>query len=116
MKIVDRKTFLAMPENTVFSEWEMCIFGPLMIKGESLTNDFFQQEIADAVDSESSEDLVKQCEYAAATGFSIGMNFDVQGRNGLYHDGQMFAVWEPEDVSALIERLKECLPNTNREG
>lgn len=35
MRIVDRKTFLAMPIGTVFSKYEPCVFGNLCIKGET---------------------------------------------------------------------------------
>lgn len=33
------------------------------------------------------------------------MDFDNEGRDGFFNREQLFAVWEPADVSALMERL-----------
>jgi hypothetical protein len=33
------------------------------------------------------------------------MDFDCQGRDGLFDAAQLFAVWEPQDVAVLIARL-----------
>jgi len=108
MKIVDRRTFMALPKNTLFSKWEPCVFGWLEIKGESLKNDFLTQEIASAVKCDDSGEFADLCDEAARTGGSIVMDLDCEGRDGCFDDEQMFAVWERADVLALIERLKAC--------
>jgi len=41
----------------------------------------------------------------------LTMDFDSYGRDGLFDGDQLFAVWESNDVKALIERLTLCLPN-----
>jgi len=111
MKIVDRKKFMALPENTLFSKWEPCVFGELTIKGESWEHDFLTQEIASAVKCNDSGEFADLCEDAARTGESISLDLDCMGRDGCFDEGQMFAVWEAEDVLSLIERLKACVPN-----
>jgi len=109
MKIVNRRQFLALPENTVFSKYEPCVFGELMIKGESLANDFYAQEIGDAIFCSGSSDRVDKLGASERDGASLPMDFDCPGRDGLFDDDQMFAVWEPEDVRKLIARLQECV-------
>ena len=115
MKIVDRKTFIDFPENTLFSKWEPCNFGPLTIKGKSWEQDFLKQQIADTVKCNDSVGFVDLCYHAARTGESISLDFDCQGRDGMFDNKQLFAVWEREDVLALIERLKLCVPNIEHE-
>lgn len=106
MKIVDRKTFLALPAETLFSKYEPCVFGDLCIKGDSIgSNDFAYQQIADAVAAHDSGEFANKLFDAQASGESVAMDFDCQGRDGLFDDDQLFAVWEPADVAALIARL-----------
>jgi hypothetical protein len=111
MKIVDRKTFLALPEDTLFAKYAPCYVEELTIKGETLTgsDDFYYQAIALAVDANDSEEMFHRLHESQETGCSVPMNFDVQGRDGCFDEGQLFAVYERQDVEALIERLKRCL-------
>ena len=111
MKIVNRKTFLSMPEGTVFSKYEPCIFGNLMIKGETTKsgNDFWAQGITGAIKSDSSEERFDILLAKGKTGESIEMDFECEGRDGLYGEEELFAVWEIRDVKALVKRLEEAL-------
>ncbi len=114
MKIMKRIDFVKLPGNTLFSEYEPCWFGPLMIKGETLPtgNDWFDQQIADAIEHDG-EDFSKRLWRAQETGESIGMDFDFQGRDGNFDpDDRLYAVWEPQDVQHLINRLKRCVGAT----
>jgi len=112
MKIVDLKTFRSLPENTVFSKYAPCFFDDLQIKGETWEYDFVSQSIADAIECSGSDDFSSKLESAELTGKSLTMDFDSYGRDGLFDGDQLFAVWESNDVKALIERLTLCLPNT----
>ncbi len=109
MKIISRKNFLKMPVGTVFSKYEPCIFGELMIKGESLRNDFFCQQIVDAVDCDSSEKLHDTLINAAENGTNFNMDFDCEMRDGMFDDSELFAVWGEDDVQALVDRLRETI-------
>jgi len=112
MKIVDWKTFVDMPENTLFSKWEPCVFGELCIKGESLGNppiDFYVQYISDPVDFDNSSDYVDMCHAAAQNGDSLPIDLDCVQRDALFDQDQLFAVWEQDDVKLLIERLQRCV-------
>jgi hypothetical protein len=109
MKIVDRKTFLALPANTVFSKYEPCIFGDLCIKGDSFGEiDFFYQPISDAIDCHDSGEFHDKLTAAQERGESVSVDLDCQSRDGLFDADQLFAVWEPADVATLITRLARC--------
>ena len=114
MKIVKRIDFVKLPPETLFSEYEPCWFGPLMIKGDTLNgNDWCEQAIADAIESKG-DDYADILLRAEKTGESIGMDFDCQGRDGCFdEDTRLYAVWEPQDVQHLFNRLKRCLQNTS---
>lgn len=58
MRIVDRKTFLAMPEETVFAKYatlgnigEVCIKGETYVNGDGEGIDFLYQPLANSVDA-----------------------------------------------------------------
>ncbi len=116
MRLVNHQTFLALPTNTLFSTYEPHVFGPLMIKGDTLYGDggraidFCEQGIADSIDCTGSNDFDDQLTHALATGASLAMDFDSQGRDGTFEQDQFYAVWEAADVAALIRRLAQCLP------
>ena len=57
MKIVNKKTFLALPENTIFSKYDPHCFGDLCIKDETWSNDFIFLSFRDAIEAESSSEL-----------------------------------------------------------
>lgn len=110
MKIVKRPEFLKLPSGTVYSKYVHCAFEEMQIKGDSLANDWFYQDIVGAIDSTGSDDWSNKLFESAETGKSLAMDFDCQGRDGCFEpDEQMFAVWERADVEALIERLKATL-------
>lgn len=110
MKIVNRAQFLALPPNTLFSKYSPCFFGELEIKGQTWgdCNDFLSQQVSDAIACTGSEDFSNKLEDAQESGDSLAMDFQCMGRDGCFDADQLFAVWEPADVAALIERLKPC--------
>lgn len=110
MRIVDRKTFLAMPIGTVYQKYQPCCFDALMIKGETCaSNDWFEQEIGgNIVGTNNSEEFFTACE-AMQRGETRAIDFDIQGRDGLFDNEQLFAVWDRDDVTNLIARLTLAL-------
>ena len=106
MKIVDRKTFLSLPVGALFSDYEPCIFGELLIKGESWSEDYFTQKLSSAISCSSSDEFGKILEHARETGASVAMDFSCEARDGCFNEDQLYAVWERGDVEALIQRLQ----------
>lgn len=109
MKIVNRAQFLALPPNTLFSKYTPCVFQHLEINGETWGNDFLTQQIVDAIAYADSGDFSDKLHLSQECGDSLRMDFDCQGRDGCFDDDQLFAVWEREDVLALIARLQGCV-------
>lgn len=109
MKIIDRKTFLALPPETLFSKYEPCCFRELQIKEETNGVDFDVQGIHDALECDGTEDFFDKLEDAKDEGLSLRMDFEVISRDGCFEESQLFAVWEQQDVIQLISRLSKCL-------
>lgn len=107
MRIVDRKTFLGMPNGTMFAKYEPCVFGPLEIKCDTYGSDFVSQQIINAIDGHDSGEVMDMLDASEETGCSIPMNFDCAGRDGCFDEDQLFAVLETADVDKLIERIKQ---------
>lgn len=119
MRIVKRTEFLQMPAGTVYTTFKPCIFGDLMIKGETLhldnNGDFCEQQIVGAIACSGSEEWVDMLFRSSETGESLAMDFDCQGRNGLYDSmDSLYSVWERADVEALIKRLQEAVSGVEK--
>lgn len=105
MKIVNRTTFLASPEGTLFSKYDPGIFGDLCIKGRSINSiDFTYQPLNDCISGE-----IAHVAYELNDGQSFSIDLNCEYRDGLFDQFQLFAVWERKDVESLISRLQESL-------
>jgi len=108
MRIVNRTEFLKLPENTVFSKYKPCSFDGLRIKGETNGNDFTYQNIVSAIAESATDQFVDIILKKDNTGENMPMDFNCMGRDGLYEEDQLFAVWDDDDVNGLIGRLVSC--------
>jgi len=110
MKIVNRATFLAMPEETLFAKYSPQVMEELCIKGPTIEGgrDFWYTAL-DTIDCNDSGDHTDKMSAAEKEGVSVPMDFNTLSRDGLFDEGQLFAVWERADVEALMLRLTECL-------
>lgn len=116
MRIVDRKTFLELPEGTIYAKYEPCVFGDVQIKGETMRGltgdmrgvaiDWYAQDLIPwfqgCQDSKDYFDCLQTIENGVP---SPPLDYDIQSRDGLFDSHQKFAVFEDADVKALIERL-----------
>lgn len=95
-----------MPVGTLYARYQPCCFDALMIKGESIDIDWYEQQlIGDFTDSDGSEDFLRICDEMQA-GESHTVDFAIQGREALFDDEQLYAVFEPDDLDNLIKRLQ----------
>ena len=104
---------MELPAGTVWSYYMPRIFNGLHIKDsepESGYPDFSVSHLIGAVENSSSEDFSYKCEQMEK-GESLPVDFESSGREGMFDDKQLFAVYEPEDVDKLITRLQAA--NTN---
>jgi hypothetical protein len=111
VRIVKRPEFLTLPAETLYAPYKHCYFGDLHIKGDTLNgNDWCYQDIAGAIDAHDSGEWADMLFRSAETGESLPMDFDCEGRDGSFEpDDTMYAVYEPQDVQYLINRLRRCL-------
>ena len=119
MKIVNRNTFIQMPAGTLFMKYAPCHFGPLCIKGDSIIfdlpvfsgacpNDFYVQDL-NTVKANSSDEEFDILDSAEQFGNSFELWFDIEERDGMFDQDQLFAVYERSDVEALIFTLQATL-------
>ncbi|WP_219097616.1 hypothetical protein [Pseudomonas sp. UMAB-40] len=114
MRIVDRKTFLAMPEGTVFAKYDPSIIREPMVKFESIPGhgelvDFRYASLTDQVDCSGSLERDHIMDAAEENGTPFALHFNTSSRDGLFDADQLFAVWERADVEGLIARLQSAL-------
>lgn len=114
MKIIDRKTFMSLPSGTVYAKYAPQYFQEICIKGDSIIGndggyiDWFEQTILQ-VESECSDHQSDILWSAEEEGRSFALDLDYEGRDGLFEDGEKFAVYETQDVKQLIARLGRAL-------
>jgi len=111
MKIVNLTEFLKLPENTVYSNYQPCIFTCISIKGPNCGEiDFYCTDIHPVpVECTGSEDMMNILDSAEKTQSNFTLDFDSGGRDGCYQEDQLFAIWSKDDIQRLIKRLNECL-------
>lgn len=119
MKIVNRVTFLSLPENTLFAKYDSRNgFGPIEIKGngpDEWQPDYISQDLMHPY-AESSDDMTDLLERVEQTGESFRLSFDSYGRDGLYEDEQLFAVFELTDLMGMYDAIAECIHSAIKLG
>jgi len=112
VKIVDLKTFLDMPEGTIFAKYQpSCFEGLQIMGGRSGERDFIYMPLGDVWfegcdDSGAYFDMLDAMEAGVS---SPPIDYEMYGRDALFEEKQLFAVWEKRDVEALIGVLTDAL-------
>lgn len=112
MRIVDRKTFLAMPAGTVYAKFQPAVFEALSIKGATTADgaDWSSQDLIPPPLSGVSDSAFMDSIDRMLEGETSGpLAWHCQCRDGLFDKDQLFAVFELDDVMALIARLTEAV-------
>lgn len=119
MRIVDRITFMSMPEGTVFAKFggpqgspDDAFFGDVRIKEDTCGSDFVVQDLIGQFegwtgDSSHFHEIDLMASNPAHE--SPPLDYDSAGRDGLFDQHQRFAVWSIEDQERLISCLKDAL-------
>ena len=126
MRIVDRKTFLALPPGTIYAKYEPCVVEEtMMIKGDTLVGfkqepiDWFYEDLGNPLDLEGHDEAGgpvghEGLEAMREKGVSIP-NVRCGGRDGCFNDDQMFLVWERGDVLRMQDQINETLATAYKE-
>ncbi len=110
MRIVDLKTFRALPYNTIFVKYDPCIFGSLMVKSKTIETDFYYIDLVANIEANGSGDWADKLQLAENdSNLSLSLDFETITRDGCYEDGQLFAIYEKKDIEGLIGLLQESL-------
>lgn len=62
------------------------------------------------MDARDSGEWAEKLFEAQESGGSVAFDFYCQSRDGTFSHDQLYAVWEPQDVAALIQRLQVSAP------
>jgi len=108
MKIINLEEFRKMKPGTIFSKYEPCCFSDIMSKGETWEHDFLYDSIINDVKSDGSDCFVDNCT-AMENGESKPLDVNATTRDGMFDSGQLFAIYEVDDLKQLIEKLRQCL-------
>ena len=102
---------MKLPIGTVWSYYEPSCFRELNIKASDLSeweNDFLFDPLIGEIENKGSDDFSIKCDKMEG-GESFPMDFDQTGREGLFDQEQLFAIYEEEDVKKLVARLQKTL-------
>jgi hypothetical protein len=109
--IVDRKTFLALPNGIVYSHYKsLGMIEGLCQKTETWTHDWIYQDLIDSVESKDSGEFV-DIMFAAEKGGSFKMDLNCEERDGSFDELERFAIYNKEDLEQLVAELAEVLKN-----
>jgi hypothetical protein len=112
MKIVNGKTLLSLPKGTVFCWYYEDIkeFGQMAVKQDSNTICFLYQEVVD-VDCEHTGEYMDILKSSEEKGTEFKLNFTMPKKELVVDDGQLYAVFNKNDVLGLIGLLTENFVN-----
>lgn len=106
MRVVDRKTFLAMPPGTIYAKGEPWAFGNIQRKEDTLgDNDWWYQSF-DWIESRDMGEANERLTLMLETGASFPMDNSIQ-RDGCFDPGEIFLIYEDADIERLTETLKQ---------
>ncbi|MGG4438207.1 hypothetical protein AAXE64_27030 [Priestia megaterium] len=107
MKLIKRKEFLKLPSGVMYSEfYSTNVFSGLYIKKESLNNDWCFESLIDQVKGSSLSEDISEAVFdsiSKKTSFELDLN-RIQS-NGDFENNQFFAVYEKDDIDALVKKL-----------
>lgn len=110
MKIVNKQEFYKLPEGTIYSNYEPCVFDGLKIKQSTIYDgdkpiDFFFENLIGNIDAKDSVQLVDVLIEAEENKTSIKLDFNCCERDGLYDENALYAIYEPGDIEKLVSKL-----------
>lgn len=111
MHIVDRKTFLALPNGIIYSHYEsLGTITGLCQKTETRNNDWYCQDLIDSVDANDSNEFF-DIMLAAEQGGSFKMDLNCEERDGSFDELERFVIYNKEDLEQLVGELTEITKN-----
>ena len=112
MRIVNKEEFMGTADNTVFcyASKHGDLSAPCIKVSNSGYTDFFVSGLNEVTTQSSIDQFDKIEEMMIDGSLSEPMAFDISGRDGMFNDDQMFAIYDTDDLLSMINRLAKCLP------
>jgi hypothetical protein len=114
MKLVNRKTFIELPDGTIYSKYfDGWNFHEISIKCETrfgMENepiDWLSMPLNEIHYGTKSEDTQKRFDEMIEKGEEEPITLNCTTRDGLFEDEQIFAVYDKNDINKMIEMLVE---------
>ena len=110
MKIVDRQTFLGMPAGTIYAKFDPHSIREPAIKGQTIGSDWVVQSLTpyfEGADDDGAYFYIIDAMMAGKE--SPPVDYDFNGRDGLFDQEQLFAVWSADDVRRLMTALRDAI-------
>lgn len=103
MRIVNRETFLALPEGTLFNTYTPQSLGDLRIKGKTSPTSPFKYDFQsiDSIACNSSDEQIDILFDAQENGSSFKLDLNFGDHDTICDGTELFAVWELYDVRQL---------------
>lgn len=108
MRVVTKAQLLKMPSGTVYSSYEPHVFGPLSVfDGACGASDFFMANLTDDFGDDST--TMHETIAALERGEDVPLVFgECYGREGMFQESQLYAVWSAADLRGLSAFLAKC--------
>ena len=118
MRVVTRKTFLTLPDGTLFCKGKPWAFEELAVKTASRIGegndlgDFCYQSFRDIPCADSGE-YIDRLEMMLNEGKSYPLELDSSSRDGCFDNDDIFLVYDYEDIVRLRDYLSDILIGHN---
>lgn len=123
MKLVNRKTFLSLPEGTVFCKFPLTDKGDASkmtfgmsspcIKGETVENDFFSCTLGEEMQPVNANDSKELFDTFFDMQKNLGKEIPFEsagGRDGFLDDENVwFMIYSKEEIQEMVDELNHCL-------
>lgn len=98
---------MRLPEGVIYCKGEPYAFGELSVKGESWTNDFLCLGLQ-WIEADDSGQATDHLDSMLTTGATFPLQ-NSYGRDGLFNEKDIFLVYEPSDLRAMVEHFTHAL-------
>ena len=118
MRVVDRPTFLSLPEGTIYAKGKPAYWEGLCIKGETIFHDGLASDWSSLnpcwVQSKAGEEIINEMLRAFEDGLSRPME-DAYGRDGCFDNDEMFLIFQRPDLETLRNFIDQAISKSNNQ-